>query len=263
MPRSTDPVCDPVTLEIVRGAIRAAQAEMEALIERTAISAFIREKKDFYTALFDADGIMAVGSNLPVFGDICGPGVPRLPARDDAAGRPLLVQRLLRLARRGLPFQRPGAGGAGVPRRQALRLRHGLGAFLRHRRHARGLDQPRRHRHLPGRHHRSADQADRRRHDQRGDAKDLLSAIRASPSRTGATCARSWPRRRWACSGSRRSSRASAPTWWPMRSPSSSPARASSSAPSSPRPSATARTNLPTRSIRTATATARSISASR
>jgi N-methylhydantoinase B len=66
-------VCDPVTLEIVRGAIRAAQAEMEALIERTAISAFIREKKDFYTALFDADGVMAVGSNLPVFGDICGP----------------------------------------------------------------------------------------------------------------------------------------------------------------------------------------------
>src|SRR5471032_648983 len=65
--------CDPVTLEIVRGAIRAAQAEMEALIERTAISAFIREKKDFYTALFDADGVMAVGSNLPVFGDICSP----------------------------------------------------------------------------------------------------------------------------------------------------------------------------------------------
>ncbi len=65
--------CDSVTLEIVRGAIRAAQAEMEALIERTAISAFIREKKDFYTAVFDADGVMAVGSNLPVFGDICGP----------------------------------------------------------------------------------------------------------------------------------------------------------------------------------------------
>src|SRR5260370_6553556 len=72
--RNSEPsVCDPVTLELVRGRIGAAQAEMEALIERTAISAFIREKKDFYTALFDADGIMAVGSNLPVFGDICGP----------------------------------------------------------------------------------------------------------------------------------------------------------------------------------------------
>ncbi|MHB2168584.1 hydantoinase B/oxoprolinase family protein [Alsobacter sp. R-9] len=65
--------CDPVTLEIVRGAIRAAQAEMEALIERTAISAFIREKKDFYTALFDADGVMAVGSNVPVFADMTSP----------------------------------------------------------------------------------------------------------------------------------------------------------------------------------------------
>jgi N-methylhydantoinase B len=66
-------LCDPVTTEIVRGAIRAAQAEMEALIERTSVSAFIREKKDFYTALFDADGVMAVGSNVPVFGDVAGP----------------------------------------------------------------------------------------------------------------------------------------------------------------------------------------------
>jgi len=73
-------ICDPVTLEIVRGAIRAAQAEMEALIERTAISAFIREKKDFYTAVFDANGIMAVGSNLPVFGDVCGPVFRDFPA---------------------------------------------------------------------------------------------------------------------------------------------------------------------------------------
>jgi N-methylhydantoinase B len=65
--------CDPVTLEIVRGAIRATQAEMEALIERTSISAFIREKKDFYTALFDGDGVMAVGSNVPIFGDMTSP----------------------------------------------------------------------------------------------------------------------------------------------------------------------------------------------
>jgi N-methylhydantoinase B len=80
MLRSTDIVCDPVTLEILRGAIRAAQAEMEALLERTAISAFIREKKDFYTALFDADGVMAVGSNVPIFGDITGPVFRDFPA---------------------------------------------------------------------------------------------------------------------------------------------------------------------------------------
>ena len=71
--------CDPVTLEIIRGAIRAAQAEMEALLERTAISAFIREKKDFYTALFDAEGVMAVGSNVPIFGDITGPVFEHFP----------------------------------------------------------------------------------------------------------------------------------------------------------------------------------------
>ena len=41
------PTCDPITLEIIQGAIQAAQGEMEALIERTAISALIREKKDF------------------------------------------------------------------------------------------------------------------------------------------------------------------------------------------------------------------------
>ena len=64
---------DPIKLEIIRGAIRAAQAEMDALLERTAISAFIREKKDFYTALFDADGVMVVGSMVPIFGDITGP----------------------------------------------------------------------------------------------------------------------------------------------------------------------------------------------
>src|ERR1700759_557925 len=84
MPPSTEsamtPICDPVTLEIVRGAIRAAQAEMEALIERTAISAFIREKKDFYTALFDADGDMAVCSNVPIFGDITAPVFQHFPA---------------------------------------------------------------------------------------------------------------------------------------------------------------------------------------
>src|SRR6185437_8729614 len=89
MPRSSDTdrlpgavalLCDAVTLEILRGAIRAVQAEMEALLERTAISNFIREKKDFYTALFDADGVMAVGSNMPIFGDLTGPVFSDFPA---------------------------------------------------------------------------------------------------------------------------------------------------------------------------------------
>ena len=62
-------VCDAVTLEVIRGALRASQSEMEALIERTAMSAFIREKKDFFVALFDAAGDMIVGAYRPSFGD--------------------------------------------------------------------------------------------------------------------------------------------------------------------------------------------------
>src|SRR5260370_13024151 len=78
--------CDPVTLEIIRGALRAAQAEMEALLERTAISAFIREKKDFYTAIFDAEGRLAVGSNVPIFGDVTAPVLAAFPAATMRAG---------------------------------------------------------------------------------------------------------------------------------------------------------------------------------
>ncbi|MEX0408988.1 hydantoinase B/oxoprolinase family protein [Aquibium sp. LZ166] len=73
-------ICDPVSLEIIRGAIAAAQSEMEALLERTAISAFIREKKDFYTALFDENGVMAVGSMVPIFGDMTSPVFDHFPA---------------------------------------------------------------------------------------------------------------------------------------------------------------------------------------
>lgn len=84
-PRSVA-TCDPITLEVIRGAISAAQAEMEALIERTAISAFIREKKDFYTALFDADGVMTVGSMVPVFGDVTSPVLRAFPKEMMQAG---------------------------------------------------------------------------------------------------------------------------------------------------------------------------------
>ncbi|MEO3388421.1 hydantoinase B/oxoprolinase family protein [Mesorhizobium sp. CAU 1741] len=83
---STRVVCDPISLEIVRGAIAAARAEMEALLERTAISAGIREKKDFFTALFDADGVMAVGSNVPLFGDMTTPVFEKYPVDEMKPG---------------------------------------------------------------------------------------------------------------------------------------------------------------------------------
>jgi N-methylhydantoinase B len=43
---------------------------MEALIERTAMSPFIREKKDYFTAFFDRDGRLLYGTNLPLGGNI-------------------------------------------------------------------------------------------------------------------------------------------------------------------------------------------------
>src|SRR3954451_14799590 len=77
---------DPVTLQIVRGALRAAQSEMEALIERTAMSPFIREKKDFYAALFDAAGQLVAASNLPVCGDVVTPVAEHYPLDEMRAG---------------------------------------------------------------------------------------------------------------------------------------------------------------------------------
>ena len=74
------PICDAVTLEVIRGALRASQSEMEALIERTAMSAFIREKKDFFVALFDAAGDMIVGAYRPSFGDPIRPIFEHYPA---------------------------------------------------------------------------------------------------------------------------------------------------------------------------------------
>jgi len=71
--------CDPVAVEIIRGALCAIQSEMEALIERTAMSPFIREKKDFYAALFDAQGQLIAGSNLPIFGDVVTPVARHYP----------------------------------------------------------------------------------------------------------------------------------------------------------------------------------------
>jgi N-methylhydantoinase B len=83
---ATDRACDPITLEIVRGALRATQSEMEALIERTAMSPFIREKKDFYAALFDGEGRLVVGSNLPIFGDAIAPILEHYPRATMRAG---------------------------------------------------------------------------------------------------------------------------------------------------------------------------------
>ena len=71
---------DPVTLELIKGMMRSARAEMEALIERTAMSPFIREKKDYFTAFFTCDGRMLFGTNLPLGGNLLDAILAQYPA---------------------------------------------------------------------------------------------------------------------------------------------------------------------------------------
>jgi N-methylhydantoinase B len=61
--------CNAITLELIMGAISMALAEMATLLERTAMSPFIREKKDFHVALADAAGrvIGATGGSTGEF----------------------------------------------------------------------------------------------------------------------------------------------------------------------------------------------------
>ena len=47
---------DPVTLEIIHGALEAAIREMEALVDRTSMSAMIKEKKDRFVGMYDGPG---------------------------------------------------------------------------------------------------------------------------------------------------------------------------------------------------------------
>src|SRR6266481_4858239 len=71
---------DRVALQIIKGALRSAQLEMETLLERTAMSPFIREKKDFFCALFDAESRLIAGTALPIFGDLVAPVLEHYPA---------------------------------------------------------------------------------------------------------------------------------------------------------------------------------------
>ncbi len=55
---------DPITLQLIRGSLRSARLECELLIERTAMSAFIREKKDYTVSFLDRDGKEIYGETL-------------------------------------------------------------------------------------------------------------------------------------------------------------------------------------------------------
>ena len=47
---------DPIVLQLIRGSLKAARQECEILIDRTSMSAFIREKKADLISFCDASG---------------------------------------------------------------------------------------------------------------------------------------------------------------------------------------------------------------
>ncbi|MCY4366561.1 MAG: hydantoinase B/oxoprolinase family protein [Chloroflexi bacterium] len=55
---------DPITLQLVRGSLRSARLECELIIERTAMSAFIREKKDYTVSFLDSLGQEIYGETM-------------------------------------------------------------------------------------------------------------------------------------------------------------------------------------------------------
>ncbi len=55
---------DPITLQLIRGSLRSARLECELLIERTAMSAFIREKKDYTVSFLDQKGEEIYGETM-------------------------------------------------------------------------------------------------------------------------------------------------------------------------------------------------------
>ena len=64
--KNTTEKVDPVVVELIKGAFRSARSEMEALIDRTSMSPFIREKKDYFSAFFDRHGQLISGTRIPL-----------------------------------------------------------------------------------------------------------------------------------------------------------------------------------------------------
>lgn len=57
---------EPIVLELIKGRLTSARREVEALIERTAMSPVIREKKDYFVAFFSDRRGLITGTNFPL-----------------------------------------------------------------------------------------------------------------------------------------------------------------------------------------------------
>ena len=99
---------DPVTREIIKGALRAAQAEMEAVIERTAMSPVHPREEGLLRRHPRRARARGMRHDAAALRQPHRDHLRAVPARDHAPRRPLLVQRLPRLARRRLALARHG-----------------------------------------------------------------------------------------------------------------------------------------------------------
>lgn len=66
MTKTDNETLNVVTFELIKGGFQSALKETASLIERTAMSPIVREKKDYFTAFFDADGRLVTGMAHPV-----------------------------------------------------------------------------------------------------------------------------------------------------------------------------------------------------
>ena len=71
---------DPITRALVSGGLRALQAEMERLLERSAMSPFIHEKKDYFAGVAAADGRLLIGDNYTSYGNVMDAVLRQYPA---------------------------------------------------------------------------------------------------------------------------------------------------------------------------------------
>jgi N-methylhydantoinase B len=83
---------DPIDLQVVTGALRAACEEMGATLIRSAHSANIKERRDCSTALFDPDGEMVMqAEHIPVHLGAMPAAVAAVLGEDHAQGRPWIL----------------------------------------------------------------------------------------------------------------------------------------------------------------------------
>jgi N-methylhydantoinase B len=61
---------DPIQRQIIKGALVSAKKQMEVVIERTSMSPFLREKKDYFVGILDSRGHVVVNTKAPTFGNL-------------------------------------------------------------------------------------------------------------------------------------------------------------------------------------------------